>query len=320
MACVLWLDDRIDQRRAEIDALSRLGHEVHSAASESEAVRLLQSGFLPDVVIQDLHRRPSDAQIASLRRRTKATGAHVSGWTFYRDVLRPGFPYIPVIIYTADAFDGANQELAAEFNLTLVPKGHSSSQALLAAVQTALNAQRLVLLAPASSPALVSVDFNRVNTALIRHLAQNPSDLHAVSWAAFENLIATLLREMGYEVWHTPLTRDGGVDIWALHRSDLGDVLYAIDAKKYAPTKVLGPEPIRAIYGVAEAERANVGMIVTTGTFGPAAKAFADQLRYRVSLREYEDIVRWIETVQGSTQPNKDLQPSATGVIMSRRG
>lgn len=301
MARILWLDDRINERQAEIAAFSRLGHEVRAASSENDAIRLLEHDPPPDLVIQDLHRRPSTTQVAGLPVRSKVPGAHASGWAFYSDVLRTGFPEVPVIIFTIDAFETKNIDLATEFNLTLIHKSRRNLDALIDAVQAALNAQRAILVAQPLPTALVLLDFNRVNAALINHLSQHPRDLHEVSWSAFEELVATLLREMSYKVWRTPLTRDGGVDIWALHRSDLGDVLYAIDAKKYAPTSVLGPQPVRAIHGVAEAELANVGMIVTTATFGPGARAFANQLRYRVSLREYDDVVQWIKTVAQRT-------------------
>ena len=76
---------------------------------------------------------------------------------------------------------------------------------------------------------------------------------------------------------------------------------------------MLGPEPVRAIYGVAEAERANVGMIVTTATFGPAARAFAGQLRYRVSLRDYEDMVKWIRVVGQGTATYRLMELSRSG-------
>jgi CheY-like chemotaxis protein len=301
MARLLWLDDRVDERRTEIEALSRLGYQVHTASSEADAVRILERDALPDLVIQDLHRKPSTAQVAALPARAKASAAHASGWAFYRDVLRAGFPQVPVIIFTIDASVAENKDLANDFNLVLLRKTRANLPTLIEAVRTTLAAQRTVLISRPLPPAVVQLDFDRVNTALVRHLAQHPVDLHKVSWSAFEELVATLLREMRYEVWRTPLTRDGGVDIWALHRSDLGDVLYAIDAKKYSPERVLGPDPVRAIYGVAEAERANVGMIVTTATFGPAAKAFAEQLRYRVSLRDYADVVKWIGAVERGT-------------------
>ena len=103
MARLLWLDDRIDERRAEIAALSRLGHEVSTVSSENDAVAYLERNPVPDLMIQDLHRRPSTAQIAGLPARSRAPVAHSSGWAFYRDVLRAGFPEVPIIIFTIDA-------------------------------------------------------------------------------------------------------------------------------------------------------------------------------------------------------------------------
>jgi restriction system protein len=84
-----------------------------------------------------------------------------------------------------------------------------------------------------------------------------------------------------------------------LKKTELGEVLYAIDAKKYAPNTILGPEPVRAIHGVADAERASVGMIVTTANFGPSAKVLAQQLRYQISLKEFDDVIEWIRRVDG---------------------
>ena len=305
MGRILWLDDRIEERHNEVKALSHLGHDVQEVSSEDDAIHLLESDSPPDLVIQDLHHKPSVAQVTDLPARKKARSMHLAGWSFYYDVLRVGFPQVPVIIFTIDAFDPDNESFAEEFNLTMIRKRKGNLDALLQAVQTALKAQHVVLFDQPSPPSLVLVDFNKVNEALIRHLSKHPSDLHEVSWKTFEDLVATLLQRMNYEVWRTPLTRDGGVDIWAMQRSDLGNILYAIDAKKYAPTKVLGPAPVRAIHGVTEAERANVGMIVTTATFSPAARDFASQLRYRISLKEYEDVVRWIREV-GSIKRPKD--------------
>ena len=102
---------------------------------------------------------------------------------------------------------------------------------------------------------------------------------------------------MGYEVDHTPLTRDGGVDLWALKRDDLSSVQYAIDVKKYRRDRRVGPEPIRAIYGVVQSEGATVGMIVTTAGFGPAAQQLAEQHRYRLALKDFDDVAGWIRQV-----------------------
>jgi HJR/Mrr/RecB family endonuclease len=158
-----------------------------------------------------------------------------------------------------------------------------------------------MILAPQSVPNIVCVDFDKVTAGLLRHLAQHPTDIEQLSWSRFEELVALLLEESGYEVTRTKLTRDGGVDLWALQRSDLGSTLYAIDAKKYGRSKIIGPEPVRAIYGVADLAGASAGMIVTTATFGPAARQLASQYRYRISLKDCDDVSEWIRRVGRSS-------------------
>ena len=64
---------------------------------------------------------------------------------------------------------------------------------------------------------------------------------------------------------HAPTSTPVG----AVQRSGLGQTLYAIDAKKYGPDRMVGPEPVRAIYGVTDLADASVGMIVTTSRFSP---------------------------------------------------
>lgn len=63
----------------------------------------------------------------------------------------------------------------------------------------------------------------------------------------------------------------------------------------------LGPEPVRAIYGVTHINNASVGMIVTTARFGPAALSLANQYRYRLSLKDYEGVLEWIKFVSGKS-------------------
>ena len=210
-------------------------------------------------------------------------------------MLPSGFPSLPVVICSVDALRDSNRKRADDYNLQLIGKGHLSS--IISAVDGALSSQRSVLPGRPVPPAVVTLDFERVNTALLAHLAKLPHDIHRINWATFEELVARLLRELGYEVKRTPLTRDGGVDIWAIDRTGLSETLFAIDAKHYAPGKLLGPEPVRAIYGVADLAGASVGMIVTTASFGPAARELAAQYRYRISLKDFHDVHGWIKQV-----------------------
>jgi CheY-like chemotaxis protein len=292
MPRILWLDDRFIEVGKGIAALESAGYEVIYCPSENHALEALGKTPAPDLIIQDIH-RPTKAR----RSRASDVPAHQAGWRFYADVLRTNFPQLPVLVCSYDAHVPGNLRQADDFNLILVEKTafrrgrfESLIQGILASRHTLHARERVV-------PEIISVDFDTVNAALIRHLSKHPQDLHAISWSKFESLVERLLRELGYEVLHTPLTRDGGVDIWALQRTGLGDILYAIDAKKYAPTQLVGPEPVRAIYGVADLAGASAGMIVTTTRFGPAALSLASQYRYRIALKDFEGVVDWIRTV-----------------------
>lgn len=296
---ILWLDDQPDLQLEFVEGLRREGHEVSQVWSEQTAVEYLESEPTPDLFIQDLHRRPENAQLSWLPSRVVSVSEADSGWSFYRDVLFLGFPQLPVVIVSWEAHIQKNRRTAEDFNVTILQKGSNLLKSLLDTTSEMLNAQRTIL-SSQQVPSIIRLDFEKVNATLIRHLAKHPNDIDCLTWSGFEELVGVLLKESGYEVTHTKLTRDGGVDIWALQRSDLGTTLYAIDAKKYNRSRIIGPEPVRAIYGVADLAGASAGIIVTTATFGPAAQQLASQYRYRISLKDFEDITKWIKRVGNS--------------------
>ncbi len=295
MANIIWLDDRPNERLTAARALERTGHTVNLVASHAEALSALKLSE-PDLIIQDLHRDVRGEDISGLPDHVGRSPAHEVGWAFYEHVLRSEYPWLPVVICTLDAGLLHNLRRADDFNLDMVRKGAGSVDRLSTLVDELLAAQKLIL-APRNRPSIAVPEFQRVNLALVRLLRQRPGAVHRLTWAGFEELVARLLQELGYEVSRTKLTRDGGVDIWALRRDDLGETLYAIDAKKYAADSVIGPEPVRAIYGVADLANATAGMIVTTATFGSAARELAAQHRYRIGLKDYDAVQDWIERV-----------------------
>ncbi|MGQ0680344.1 MAG: restriction endonuclease [Actinomycetota bacterium] len=298
MTRILWLDDDYHGRPELWEALQDFSADVVMVPSERFAVEQLEQ-YEFDLFIQDLHRRPSDSQFSRLPPRTKAVSAHDAGWGFYRDVLRPGLPQLPVIIVSLDAHSVRTRRRAYDFNLTVLHKVADLRETLPRAIVRVLAAQREVLKLRTVPPTLV-LDFNRINQALLKHMARHPEDLERVSWKKFEELIEVLLRELGYEVNRTRFTRDGGVDLWAVERSDFGEIHYAIDTKKYARSRRVGPHPVRAIHGVADLEQAHVGVIVTTSTFGPGARKLEKQYSRRIALKDFEDVTDWIRRVSGS--------------------
>lgn len=132
------------------------------------------------------------------------------------------------------------------------------------------------------------------NDQLIEHLSRQPSDLHKLAPRKFEELIAELLENMGWEVSLTKKTRDGGRDILAFLNTGIGRFLCLVEAKRYAPERPVGVELVRSLYGTLCDEQANSALLVTTSYFSPDARRFQRRHTYTLGLREYEDVVDWI--------------------------
>lgn len=86
-----------------------------------------------------------------------------------------------------------------------------------------------------------------------------------------ECVVAQLYARMGYGVELTPATRDGGRDLIA-RRSRLGAAEHLLVEIKQVGQ--VGVEIPRALLGVVISERANKGVVVTTGSFSAPARAF----------------------------------------------
>jgi restriction system protein len=148
---------------------------------------------------------------------------------------------------------------------------------------------------PGSSESMV-IDFRAASEALIRALAREPALLHRLHWRRFEELVAHLLERQGFEVELTPPSGDRGVDIYARRQGALGPTLYVVECKKYRLDRPVGPDLVRALYGVVERERASGGILATTSVFTAGARAEVEgELAYRMSLRDGDDIIGWAD-------------------------
>ena len=133
-----------------------------------------------------------------------------------------------------------------------------------------------------------------VNDALIAYLARNPAALHTLDPRKFEEIVADIWRKFGYQVQLTPRTRDGGKDLYAARHDHYGDVLYVIECKRYGPDNPVGVEIVRALYGVAESERATAGILATTSYFTAPATEFRKLIPYRLSLHDFDGLREWL--------------------------
>ncbi|HWQ77053.1 MAG TPA: restriction endonuclease [Syntrophomonas sp.] len=140
----------------------------------------------------------------------------------------------------------------------------------------------------------MQIEVFEINKQVMRDLKNNPRLLHALTPRQFEQLVADLLGKMGYEVHLTPQTRDGGKDIYAAKKSEMGSFLYLVECKKHEPEHPVGINVIRQLYGVLQQERATYAMVATTSYYSGKAIQFQKEIEHQMSLKDYQDLVRWL--------------------------
>jgi restriction system protein len=142
----------------------------------------------------------------------------------------------------------------------------------------------------AAKPVIVTV-----GNDLMKRLKKEPKEVHKLSPRQFEELIADLLRDMGYDVTLTKTTRDGGADILASIKNDLGKFLYLIDAKKYSEKNKIGVDMVRTLLGTLADYQASSAMLVTTSSFTKDARAMEKRHQWQLALHDYIIVAEWIQ-------------------------
>lgn len=99
-------------------------------------------------------------------------------------------------------------------------------------------------------------------------------DMDNLSGVEFENLCQVLISKMGFDVTPTKTTGDGGIDLIAYNEQPIIQGKYIIQCKRYSGS--VGEPILRDLYGVVMSERANKGILITTGDFTSSAVHFAE--------------------------------------------
>jgi len=136
-----------------------------------------------------------------------------------------------------------------------------------------------------------------INSVLMQEIEKNPDRMLSLTPREFEEFVAELFSRQGFQVQLTPLRRDKGRDILAISSGDLGQHLYLAECKRYDSHNPVGVHYIRSLYGVLEQERATKGIIATTSYFTRGARELAQDLKWRISLKDYTDLKLWIHRV-----------------------
>jgi len=146
-------------------------------------------------------------------------------------------------------------------------------------------------------PRAIVVDTTDANDELLSLLRKNPEFLRSFPPRKFEEIVAEILHKLGYEVELSPITSDGGFDIYAAKKEAIGRFLYLVECKRYTPPNKVGVQVVRSLYGVVQQTNANAGIVVTTSFFTSGAKELEQELKYQMHLQDYIQIQKWLRII-----------------------
>ena len=129
------------------------------------------------------------------------------------------------------------------------------------------------------------------------YLSKHPDLIYQISSRKFEELIADILKSMGFYIELTPQARDEGRDILATFKTPLGELLTIVECKRYKPEHKIGIDLVeRFLYVVDRKDNASCGLIATTSFFTRGSIEIARKLPYRLQLKDFSAIKEWISS------------------------
>lgn len=140
----------------------------------------------------------------------------------------------------------------------------------------------------------ISTDVNRACINISKTL-QNREEIYNLSSREFEELVAELFSQQGFEVELTPGTRDGGCDVVATKSLNGLPFMLLIECKKYAKENPVGVSLVRSLLGVQSDRKANKAVLITTSNFTKPAKQFANRQQHLISLVDINDLMWMIQ-------------------------
>lgn len=134
-----------------------------------------------------------------------------------------------------------------------------------------------------------------INEEIKKYLKKYPEKLYEMDPRKFEELIASIFEDLGYNIELTKATRDGGRDIIARIKNAVTEFLVYVECKRYSPKNTIGVDIVRKVTGVHHLDRPSKSIIVTTSFFTEQAIEAARKIENQLDLKDYNDIKGWLE-------------------------
>ena len=145
---------------------------------------------------------------------------------------------------------------------------------------------------------LIIVD--RLPLRILSRILKNPTEVRNITPRQFEEFIAELLSELGFNnVILTPRSRDGGKDVIASHSVQGIPLTFYFECKKYAEGNKIQLDTMRSLLGTVahDSRKVNKGILVTTSTFTKGCKEFI-LAESRVDGKDYDGVLGWIDELR----------------------
>jgi hypothetical protein len=140
----------------------------------------------------------------------------------------------------------------------------------------------------------ITLSVQQVTAELMARVARDPQLLYALHPRQFEEIVAELFAQQGYEVTLTASSNDGGADLYVVDRRNLGSFLYIVECKRYRVDRPVGVGIVRQLFGVVQALNATAGIVATTSHFTRGAHTFAKSFQYQLSLHDFVALKKWL--------------------------
>jgi restriction system protein len=145
----------------------------------------------------------------------------------------------------------------------------------------------------------IAVWYPHIETEMISYFSKNPAKLYEMPSRKFEELIAAIFNNHGFQVQLTPETRDGGYDILAIQKNDItGDNAYLVECKRYQPDNKIGVGIIRQLLGVVVDQKAHMGILATTSFLTKPAEEIVERNQLKLLTKDYNKIADWLTQVK----------------------
>jgi deoxyadenosine/deoxycytidine kinase len=141
----------------------------------------------------------------------------------------------------------------------------------------------------------IKSDIRVVNESILQKIKLSPNDIYNLTSRQFEEMVAELMINRGYQVDLTKATRDGGKDLIIANHTDIGNFLYYVECKKYAANNPIGVNLVRELAGTISADRVTAGIMITSSYFSPDAIQFSENFRHQISLVDFIKLKEWIK-------------------------